>query len=242
MGKRCFICVILGTCALGILPFCSSPHNQGVSGDREHARVVPVRTGNDVSKRVGIPEPSVSDSPIHSESLPWPPITTWDTDTMKLIDILHFEEGFRPVPYLCSEGYITIGLGTKLHLSKGMIPDQFLLRVTLATAEEWLHTEVATKSLRLKRINRNNVGKTFTNLDDDRRAIILSMAYQMGAYSVSNFSKMWKNLELGNYREAAVEALDSRWARQTPERAERHARVLRGESLSSIYERISNPK
>ncbi len=33
---------------------------------------------------------------------------------MNLLDVLQFEEGFRAKAYHCSEGYPTIGIGTKL--------------------------------------------------------------------------------------------------------------------------------
>lgn len=163
------------------------------------------------------------------------PLTTWDIDTMNLIKILAFEEGFRTDPYLCSEGFVTIGLGTKLHKSKGMDPADFPIKVTRRIAEEWLHTEVAVKDSKLLR---SNSGHTYANLSDDQRAIILSMAYQMGVRGVLNFRRMWHALAEGNDDQAALEALDSSWAQQTPERAERHARVLRGESLEEVYGEI----
>ncbi len=151
---------------------------------------------------------------------------------MNLIKVLAFEEGFRAKPYLCAEGYVTIGLGTKLHKDKGMSPNRFPIRVSRDMAEKWLHSEVALKDRRLANSARS---KIYSLLDDDRKAIILSMAYQMGVSRVYKFRKMWAALKEENYIEAANEALDSRWARQTPFRAERHARVLRGESLEDVY-------
>ena len=52
---------------------------------------------------------------------------------------------------------------------------------------------------------------------------------------VKYFKKMWKALEGGNYGDASDEMLDSRWAAQTPERAVRHARVIRWGSLEDAY-------
>lgn len=179
---------------------------------------------------IAIPTPTIQ---ITKE--PVKALTTWDIDTMNLIKILAFEEGFRTDPYLCSEGFVTIGLGTKLHKSKGMNPDDFPIKVTRKIAEEWLHTEVAIKDSKLKA---NNVSYIYTALSHDQRAIILSMAYQMGVRGVLNFRRMWHALAEGDHNQAALEALDSRWAQQTPERAERHARVLRGESLEEVYGEI----
>lgn len=159
-------------------------------------------------------------------------LTTWDTDTMNLIKILGFEEGFRNKPYLCSEGYVTIGYGTKLHNSKGMNPADFPISVSRGMGEEWLHSEVALKDMKMLR---SDVSYTYRHLDDDRRAIILSMAYQMGTAGVLKFKNMWRELAEGDYYTASVEMLDSRWATQTPERANRHARVMRGEKLGDVY-------
>jgi lysozyme len=151
---------------------------------------------------------------------------------MNMMKILGREEGFRNVPYLCSEGFVTIGFGTKLHKSKGLDPEDFPIRVSRGMAEEWLHSEVALKDVKLMR---SPMGNVHFHLDDDRRAIIISMAYQMGTSGVLRFKNMWSALKAGDYNLAADEMLDSRWAAQTPERAGRHARVMRGERLSNVY-------
>lgn len=188
-------------------------------------------SGYDAGERVGVQEVSKPDYSVNSQSV-FEALTTWDVDTMNLITILKFEEGFRNEPYLCSEGFVTIGLGTKLHTSRGMDPEEFPIMVSLAQAEVWLHSEVAMKDMKL---SRSSEGWIYNNLDDDRRAILLSMAYQMGTRGTLKFRNMWSALERGDYTQAAREALNSRWARQTPERAERHARVLRGESIADVY-------
>lgn len=152
---------------------------------------------------------------------------------MNVLKIIAFEEGFMSKPYLCSEGFVTIGLGTKLHKSKDMNPEDFPIRVSRKIAEEWLSTEVDIKHKKLS--SKFGYSITYGGLDHDRRAIILSMAYQMGTAGVLRFKKMWMHLSVGAYYSAAEEMLDSKWARQTPERAERHARVMRGETLENVY-------
>ena len=151
---------------------------------------------------------------------------------MNLIDILVYEEGFRTKPYLCSEDYVTIGFGTKLHKQQGMDPSQFAITVTRESGKKLLLDEVAKIEVQ---INKSEKGKVFANLDNDRRAVILSMAYQMGVYGVLKFPAMWRGLEAQDWEMAGHEALDSLWARQTPQRAGRHARVLAGESIKQVY-------
>ena len=61
------------------------------------------------------------------------------------------------------------------------------------------------------------------------------MAYQMGVTGLSKFKNMLTAVELGDFDEAANQALDSRWARQTPERATRHAEMLRVGEILPYY-------
>jgi len=59
------------------------------------------------------------------------------------------------------------------------------------------------------------------NLTAIRNEVIIEMVYQMGLSRMRSFVKTRKLVEEGQWRAAAQEMLDSRWARQTPERAKR---------------------
>ena len=151
---------------------------------------------------------------------------------MNLQKVLKFEEGLRLTPYICSEGYLTAGFGTKISNLKGLDPKDFPIKFTPDIAEQFLQNDVASMEAALARSSK---GKIFAKLDLDRRAIILSMVYQMGVSGVTKFPAMWRALDAQNWEEAGKEALDSVWASQTPERAGRHARVLAGETLVQVY-------
>ena len=62
-------------------------------------------------------------------------------------------------------------------------------------------------------------------ISDDAKIIIIEMIFQLGKTGVSKFRNMWKALQQDppNYKEAAVQMLDSRWAKQTPNRAKEMA-------------------
>lgn len=151
----------------------------------------------------------------------------------RIEDILSREEGFSRTPYLCDQGYITVGIGTKLFKLKGHRPTDFPITITRAQAEEWCATEMWTKHNRLLK---SSVGEIYSNLNYDRMVIIQSMAYQMGVNGVIKFTNMWNTLEQGNYRAAARHSLDSIWAEEhSPKRAARHAAVLRGGVLENYY-------
>ena len=61
-----------------------------------------------------------------------------------------------------------------------------------------------------------------------RIAALIEMCFQLGASRLRRFVRMFGAIKEGDWAEAAREALDSRWADQTPGRAKRIAAVLRG--------------
>ena len=66
------------------------------------------------------------------------------------------------------------------------------------------------------------------DIDDLAKEIIVEMVFQLGETGVSKFKNMWKALEQDppEYTTAAMEMLDSRWAKQTPNRAQEMARHM----------------
>lgn len=128
------------------------------------------------------------------------------------IDELMEDEGFRQKVYLDHKGFPTIGYGTKI--------DEIVL--SRATALEWLMAEVEEKEARLERI------PFFPTLDDVRKDVIRSMAYQMGVRGVQLFRDMWLAISVGDYMAAGRAMRDSKWWRDpnTQGRAERMAKRM----------------
>ena len=62
-----------------------------------------------------------------------------------------------------------------------------------------------------------------SKLNDARRAVLIGMAFQMGVRGLLQFKRTLGSIEDGQYFEAAIEMLQSEWAKQTPERANRLA-------------------
>ncbi len=144
-------------------------------------------------------------------------------------ELLAYEEGFREKPYHCSEGYVTIGIGTKIGPKLAPL-DMYQFKVTKKVAEAFLDEEL--KSIRAQLVKH----RWYTELDEDRQTIIKSMCYQLGYSGLMKFKNMIAALEKKHWPEASLEALDSRWAKQTPARAKRHANVLAGSSIKDVYE------
>ena len=58
------------------------------------------------------------------------------------------------------------------------------------------------------------------DMNEKAHELIIEMVFQLGKTGVSKFRNMWKALSGLDYSTAASEMLDSRWAKQTPNRAQ----------------------
>lgn len=119
-----------------------------------------------------------------------------------IIEDLKHDEGFRGNPYTDTEGYLTIGYGTKLPLSRKEA--EVLLKMRLDETIEDVNSRLS-----------------HLNIRKEAWDILYNMAYQLGVGGLLKFKKMLKALEKQDYETAAKEGLDSLWARQTPNRARR---------------------
>ena len=71
--------------------------------------------------------------------------------------------------------------------------------------------------------------------NDARKSILVSMCYQLGLAGMSNFKMMLASIREEDFDSAAFHMLDSKWARQTPNRAERHAEQMQTGVLLDYY-------
>lgn len=130
--------------------------------------------------------------------------------------IIAAEEGWRDQPYYCSEGYPTIGYGFRLAGKGDPLPNFVLPR---AAGDAWLDALILSIE--------HTMAAKLTRLNTARSAVIVSMCYQLGIQGVLQFKRMWAAVDRQDWQDAADEMLDSRWAKQTPERAQRHAQIMR---------------
>lgn len=119
----------------------------------------------------------------------------------KLIEQLKKFEGFSGNPYTDTQGYETIGIGTKLPL----------------TEEE---AELLLQHRLKQTVNNLNVLK-LDNLDikEEAKIILYDMAYNLGTKGILGFKKMWKALENKDYLEASKQMKDSKWYNQVGRRS-----------------------
>ena len=119
-------------------------------------------------------------------------------------------EGFRDKVYLCPAGKLTIGYGTNLE-DRGL---------TEGEASYLLINDVM-------RIDENLKAHQLIFGNVKINAVLIDMAYQMGVSGLLKFKNMLASIRSGDYQDAAEHLLDSNYAKQTPNRAEANAKVLR---------------
>lgn len=141
-----------------------------------------------------------------------------------ITSLVQYEEGFREKPYLCSEGYPTVGTGIRIG-PKGADLKNYEFTVPREVDAVWLQyklNECMRSMLRNERIS-----KAIGVLDEARTAVLVSMAYQMGVAGLAQFKNTLSLIERKHFEDAAVAMLQSKWAKQTPNRAKRHAEQMR---------------
>lgn len=152
---------------------------------------------------------------------------------MNLYQMLRYDEGEKLELYLDTEGYWTIGIGhlvTKNPLKAEAIRILGSDKITKEQSEKMFNEDVQDA---LRAIKNSTLNRTYQSLDKVRQDALVNMVFQLGLKGVQNFKNMIKALDAKNFALAAKEALDSRWARQTPKRAYRVSEVLRTGTTSS---------
>lgn len=125
------------------------------------------------------------------------------------------DEGWSPTVYDDHLGFATIGYGFLVDPRRGGgMPKE--------VADYWINLLIAR--------NWHELCQDYPWLIDSPKPVqraVQNMRYQLGRGGLAGFRRMLGALALGNYAEAAREALDSRWSKQTPNRANRIAALIR---------------
>lgn len=151
----------------------------------------------------------------------------------EIIPLLREEEGVRYTPYLDSLGYPTTGVGFKLG-PQGAPLSHYTFTLSDNTIDAWLQDNVNSVS---KSMQQNaDIAKALTHCNQPRQDILTSMAYQMGVSGLAGFHNMLSAISAEDWNEAVAQMLDSSWAKQTPERAQRHADVMRSGKWAPTYD------
>ena len=136
------------------------------------------------------------------------------------IDILRKEieadEGCKYETYRCSEGYPTAGIGHLLTEWDEEYSEPIGTAVSEEQVQKWFEKDVQTA------INDcQDIFNDFDSLPEDIQHVLINMAFQLGGPRLSKFKRMIAAVEVEDYREMSLEMEDSRWFKQTPNRAQR---------------------
>ena len=125
---------------------------------------------------------------------------------------LLIDEGLRLKPYRCTAGKLTIGVGRNLD-DRGITEPEAMGLLDNDIRRVW--------------------SEVMSNLPWAIRApevvqdVLVNMGFNLGLGGLLGFKRTLAHLEAGEYGKAADAMLDSRWAGQVGERAQRLARQIR---------------
>ena len=132
----------------------------------------------------------------------------------KLIEQLKLHEGVRSHAYKCSANMITVGVGRNIdeHGGLGLSDDEI---------DYLLANDIKRCQQELIRFS------WFTDLDSVRQDAMVNLCFNLGFSRLSLFSNALSAMSEANYDLAAMEFLDSKWARQVGKRSEDVAHMIR---------------
>ena len=129
----------------------------------------------------------------------------------KLKEMITLHEGLRLSPYKCTAGKLTIGVGHNLDdkpISK---------EAAMMILDDDIHDCF---------LDLNRSLPFWTSLDEVRQAVLIDMCFNLGISRLLGFKNFLSALEEGDYERASAEMLDSRWADQVGQRAERLSEMM----------------
>ena len=153
-------------------------------------------------------------------------------NSSQIIPLLRQEEGIRYTPYLDSLGYPSVGVGFKLG-PKGAPLSHYTFTLSDNTVNAWLGDNVDAVTASMAK--NSEIASAMKHCNQPRQDILTSMAYQMGVDGLGGFHHMLSAVVAEDWEEAVTQMLDSTWANQTPERAQRHADVIRSGQWKPTY-------
>lgn len=134
----------------------------------------------------------------------------------EMVKQLELHEGLRLKPYYDTVDKLTIGIGRNLEdtgISKAEA--SFMLQNDLIRIIAELDEQMP----------------WWRELTENRRRILVDMAFNLGTFGLSQFRDMLAATKVGDFDGASKEMLDSKWAKQVGNRAERLAQAMKTDQI-----------
>ena len=138
-------------------------------------------------------------------------------DLIKLQNEIADDEGIKYEIYRCSEGYPTGGIGHLItEWDEEYYEQPMGTKIPHEQVDEWFAKDIETT---IK--DCNLLFSQFNNLPDDIQHVLANMCFQLGRPRLSKFKNMIAAVEDLDWYKMADEMENSRWFKQTPNRAKR---------------------
>lgn len=129
----------------------------------------------------------------------------------RLKETLIRHEGLKLKPYKCTAGKLTIGVGRNIE-DVGITKEE-----ALALLENDIERVVGEIGSRFE---------WFAGLSDARKEVIVNMVFNLGINGFSKFKNTIDFISTGQYAQAAIEMVESKWADQVGNRAKELSRMM----------------
>jgi lysozyme len=136
---------------------------------------------------------------------------------IKLQNEIADDEGVRYETYRCSEGYPTGGIGHLItEWDEEYYEQPMGTKIPNEQVDDWFAKDIETT---IK--DCNLLFSQFDNLPEEIQHVLANMCFQLGRPRLSKFKNMIAAVEDLDWARMADEMQDSRWFRQTTNRAQR---------------------
>ena len=132
-----------------------------------------------------------------------------------IIEMLRKHESVETHAYKCSANKTTIGVGRNIDKNGGIGLSQMEIDYLLANDIKRVEAELS------------QAFNWYDDLNDPRKDAMMDMCFNMGLPRLSKFKKSLAAMSNRHYEIAAVELLDSLWARQVGQRAVTISEIIR---------------
>lgn len=151
-----------------------------------------------------------------------------------VLKLLSVDEGNSLVPFIDTLGYPTIGPGIRIG-PKGADLSLYQFEIDEKVSDAWLEAALNKKIGQCKAFKRIELALSACRENEVRHSVILAMAYQLGASGLNAFKQFLGAVIDHDWKKAHDEMLDSLWARQVPNRANRMAGMMLRGDWDSYY-------
>lgn len=129
-------------------------------------------------------------------------------------EMLRIHEGVEKFAYKCSAGKITVGVGRNIDPDNGLGLSDDEIDYLLANDIQRVAIELQ-KSV-----------PAYDSLSDVRKSVLIDMCFNLGITRFMQFKNFLAAVESGEFVTASAEMLDSRWANQVGQRAQRLSKMM----------------